>query len=80
MHLALCMSSTRYNVMRSLMYMYMDLHTQAIEGYRETEKALWGEANSAVIQRLKDVVETGMEGQVLRALDEIHVLDLAEDG
>ena len=58
----------------------MDPHTQAIEGYRETEKVLWGEANSTVIQRLKDVVETVMEGQVLRALDEIHVLDLAEDG
>jgi hypothetical protein len=49
---------------------------QAIEGYRETEKPVWGEANTPVIHRLKQVAE----GEDVRALDEVHVLDLANDG
>ena len=53
---------------------------QAIEGYRETEKTQWREENAAVVQRLKMVAETVMEGRTVRALDEVHVLDLAKDG
>ena len=54
--------------------------TQAIEGYRETEKAQWREENMAVVQRLKVIAETVTEGREVRALDEVHVLDLAKDG
>ena len=56
---------------------------QAIEGYRETEKTQWREENVAVVQRLKTVAETVTvtEGRMeVRALDEVHVLDLAKDG
>ena len=53
---------------------------QAIEGYRETEKAQWGEENIAVVQRLKVIAESVTEGREVRALDEVHVLDLAKDG
>ena len=52
---------------------------QAIEGYRETEKPVWGEANPPVIHRLKQVAEDA-GGEDVRALDEVHVLDLAKDG
>ncbi|CAI8000411.1 Alpha-ketoglutarate-dependent dioxygenase alkB homolog 7, mitochondrial, partial [Geodia barretti] len=51
----------------------------AIEGYRETEKPVWGEANPPVIHRLKQVAEDA-GGEDVRALDEVHVLDLANDG
>ena len=53
---------------------------QAIEGYRETEKTQWREENMAVVQRLKVIAETATEGREVRALDEVHVLDLAKDG
>ena len=52
---------------------------QAIEGYRETEKVGWGEATLPVVQRLKEAAEKA-GGEGVRALDEVHVLDLADDG
>ena len=58
----------------------MRVRLQAIEGYRETEKTQWQAANMAVVEKLKDVVESAAEGEELRALDEVHVLDLAKDG
>jgi len=53
---------------------------QAIEGYRETEKALWSAENMAVVQRLKRVASHAVENRQLSVLEEVHVLDLAKDG
>lgn len=47
---------------------------QAIQGYRETEKANWSDTSSAVIDRLRGVVAGGP------TMSHIHVLDLAADG
>lgn len=53
---------------------------QAIEGYRETEKAHWSAENMAVIQRLKRVASHVVENRQLSVLEEVHILDLAKDG
>lgn len=52
---------------------------QAIEGYRETEKAVWEETTAPVVHRLKEAAEEA-GGEGVRALDEVHILDLANDG
>ena len=54
-------------------------YLQAIEGYRETEKAVWGETTAPVVHRLKKAAEEA-GGEGVRALDEVHILDLANDG
>ncbi len=56
------------------------LFSQAITGYRETEKSNWNENNLPVIQRLKTIARTAVPGKVAVPLEQIHVLDLAEDG
>ncbi len=53
---------------------------QAIEGYSETEKSTWSESNTPVIQRLKAMVATAVTDKVVVPLEQVHVLDLAEDG
>ncbi len=53
---------------------------QAIRGYRETEKSSWNESNSLVITRLKAISVTAVPGKVAVPLEQVHVLDLAEDG
>ena len=56
---------------------------QAIEGYRETEKTHWVDpTNIAIVRKLKDVAEAAAteEAEPQRALDEVHILDLAKDG
>ena len=55
-------------------------HPQAIEGYRETEKSHWMEVNAPTIQRLKAVAQTAVPNKTLTALNEVHALDLAQDG
>ena len=53
---------------------------QAIEGYRETEKSHWSDANQPIIDKLKTVTGEAVEGKSLKPLDEVHVLDLAREG
>ena len=50
--------------------------TQAIHGYRETERMRWREANRAVIQRVRDLAFPPGVSQ----LAYVHVLDLAKHG
>ena len=53
---------------------------QAIEGYRETEKIQWQEANQPLIERLHRETSLAVEGKELETLEGIHALDLAADG
>ncbi len=52
------------------------LHIQAIHGYRETERARWGEACEEVLTRVRSVAFP--EGSPL--LGPVHILDLDKTG
>ena len=56
------------------------IYTQAIQGYRETEKSQWLEINQSIMERLQKVTSSAIVGKSLVPLPAIHVLDLAEDG
>ncbi|XP_055951377.1 alpha-ketoglutarate-dependent dioxygenase alkB homolog 7, mitochondrial-like isoform X2 [Argiope bruennichi] len=49
---------------------------QAIQGYKETEKADWNEENSKIIQRLQKLAFPAE----CKTLKLVHVLDLSKDG
>ncbi|XP_064386959.1 alpha-ketoglutarate-dependent dioxygenase alkB homolog 7, mitochondrial-like [Halichondria panicea] len=65
--------------LRGRKYLY-DHWDGAIEGYSETEKSNWSESNTPVIQRLKAVAAAAVTDKVVVPLEQVHVLDLAEDG
>lgn len=61
--------------MKRLRYEF-DHWDNAIHGYRETEKRSWNEANTQILQRVKDIAfQTGVS-----PLAYVHVLDIAKDG
>ena len=49
---------------------------KAIHGYRETEKPIWNEVNTKVIDRLRSFAFTDAS----TVMQHVHVLDLAENG
>ncbi|XP_005107477.1 alpha-ketoglutarate-dependent dioxygenase alkB homolog 7, mitochondrial [Aplysia californica] len=61
--------------MKRLRYEY-DHWDNAIHGYRETEKRSWNDANSQILQRVKDIAFDGG----VSPLAYVHVLDIAKEG
>lgn len=52
------------------------LYTQAIHGFRETEKSHWNDDNKAILHRVREEAFKSEESQMTL----VHVLDLAKDG